>query len=1119
LFWIKNHFYCRFIAGIVIIFLSSCKDSAKKESPSSSEKHSDPLFALLSPEKTGIQFNNVLTEGPNTNVLMYEYFYNGGGVAAGDFNNDGLVDIYFTSNMSDNKFYLNKGNMQFQDITLASHAGGRPGPWKTGINAVDINADGKLDIYLCYSGALPAQKRANQLFINLGNDSQGIPMFDEKAEAYGLASTGFSNQSYFLDYDKDGDLDMLLMNHNPKNLPILNEASTAKLFKEDNPEKGLRLYKQNNGKFEDITTSSGINGSELSYGLGIGISDFNEDGWPDFYVSNDYAVPDYLYVNNKNGTFTNQLEKRLGHNSQFSMGNDVADINNDGLQDIFTLDMLPEDNHRQKLLLSPDNYAKYNLSVRSGFYHQYMRNMLQLNNGNGTFSETGQIAGISNTDWSWAALFADYDNDGWKDLFVTNGYNKDFTNLDFINYLNEYVEKKGRLQREDVMDIIKDMPSSNVVNYIFQNKQGGRFQNKTEDWGLNQHSNSNGALYADVDNDGDLDLVVNNINQPAFIYRNESQKQDNNHFLQVQLSGEAGNTQGLGARLKIFHNGQIQTLEQNPARGYLSNVSFALHFGLGNATKADSLIVTWSSGKEQKLYDIKANQLLTLAEKDANDKASPAKPGTKWFAEIQPAIKYESPDTNIVDFNRQLLLISEFSYHGPCMTKYDLNKDGLDDVLIGGAAGQATSIFMQQKNGAFAKKIIPDFDKDKAHDDADIAVFDANADSYPDIYIASGGYHSFTSSDMLLRDRLYLNDGKNNFIKSSGLPEMNSSKSCVRIQDINADGSPDIFVGGRVVPGRYPETPKSYILINDGKGNFLDQTEKICPEISKLGMISDAAWIDLDLDKKNELVVVGEWMPVTVFRQEKNKLVNSTNQYFDKSYSGWWNTITAGDFNSDNRPDLIIGNMGLNTQFKASEKEPLEMYYNDFDKNGSVDPIFSFYIQHKRYPYITRDELVGQLPVMRKRFSNFKSYADITMETLFQNNELKEAGHLVADHMSTTCFISNQSGKFKIAELPNEVQYSPVYTINQMDFNADGKKDLLLCGNNSHMKIRLGKSDANYGILLAGDGKGNFNYIKQSESGFNIWGDVRSSIQIKEKIYFGINGKNLVAYTLSQKKK
>jgi len=488
------------------------------------------LFTLLGPAETNISFQNTLTEGLNTNILMYEYFYNGGGVAAGDFNNDGLVDLYFTSNMSDNKLYLNKGNMKFLDITGISGASGRPGPWKTGVNVVDINADGRPDLYLCYSGALPADKRTNQLFINKGNDSRGIPTFEENAAAYGLAISAFSNQSYFLDYDKDGDLDMLLLNHNPKNLPILNEEKTAQLFKQDSPDKGLRLYKQTNGKFEDVTAGSGINGSELSYGLGLAISDFNEDGWPDFYVSNDYAVPDYEYINNKNGTFTNKLESSVGHTSQFSMGNDVADINNDGLPDIYTLDMLPEDNHRQKLLLAPDNYAKFNLNVRSGFYYQYMRNMLQINNGNGTFSETGQVAGISNTDWSWAALFADYDNDGWKDLFVTNGYYRDYTNLDFINYMNEYVRKKGKLQRENVMEIIKEMPSSNVVNYIFQNKDGRDFQNNNQVWGISQSSNSNGAIYADLDNDGDLDLVVNNINQPAFIYRNGSIYSDAESF-------------------------------------------------------------------------------------------------------------------------------------------------------------------------------------------------------------------------------------------------------------------------------------------------------------------------------------------------------------------------------------------------------------------------------------------------------------------------------------------------------------------------------------------------------------------------------------------------------------
>ena len=770
-------------------------------------------------------------------------------------------------------------------------------------------------------------------------------------------------------------------------------------------------------------------------------------------------------------------------------------------------------------MLTPDNYEKFNENLRSGFYYQYMRNMLQLNNGNGTFSEIGQQAGVSNTDWSWSALLADYDNDGWKDLYVTNGYYRDYTNLDFINYMNDYVKEKGRLQREDVMELIKGMPSSNVTNYIFQNKQGNSFQNNNQTWGITEASNSNGAIYADLDNDGDLDLVVNNINQPAFVYQNQSQKLNSNHFLQLQLIGEGGNTQGLGAKIKIFNAGEIQSLEQNPSRGYLSNVSFNLHFGLGNAAKADSLFITWSSGKVQKLYNVKANQLLTLTEKDAADKSLPVKAAAKWFTETTSHIKCASIDSSMNDFNRQLLLISQFSYSGPCITKYDLNNDGLEDMLIGGAAGEATRIFMQQKNGSLVLKNILAFEQDKKYKDAAITVFDANGDGKPDIHIASGGYDNLEPTDSLLQDRLYLNDGQNNFIKANSLPDTRGSKSCVKIQDINEDGAPDIFVGGRVVPGRYPEAPKSYILMNDGKGNFSDQTEKICPELTKLGMVTDAAWVDLDLDKKNELVIVGEWMPVTVFKQENGKLINATSKFFDKTYPGWWNSISVGDVNADNRPDLIIGNMGFNTQFKADQKEPLEMYYSDFDNNGSVDPIFSFYIQHKRYPYITKDELGTQLPVMKKRFFTFKSYADITMEDLFQQDELKGAGHLSADHMATTCFINNASGKFTTTALPTEVQYAPVYTINQLDYNKDGNTDLLLCGNNSHTKIRLGKFDANYGVLLQGDGKGNFKYIKQTESGFNIWGDVRSCVQLNQQFYFGINGKNLITYDLSNKNK
>ncbi len=1113
---LRQLFSCPFF--IVGMLFSGCSSNTDK-AETLPEKKGNTLFTLLAPGQTNISFENTLTEGLNTNILMYEYFYNGGGVAAGDFNNDGLIDLYFTSNMGDNKMYLNKVNMQFQDITAIAGAAGRPGPWKTGVNTVDINGDGKLDIYLCYSGALPAEKRANQLFLNMGNDTQGIPRFEEKAAAFGLAGTGFSNQAYFFDYDKDGDLDMLLLQHNPKNLPLLNEAATAQLFKQDSPAKGLRLYRQTNGKFEDITISSGINGSELSYGLGLGIADFNGDGWPDFYVSNDYAVPDYLYINNKNGTFSNQLQNQIGHTSQFSMGNDVADINNDGLADIFTLDMLPEDNYRQKLLLTPDNYDKFNQNLRSGFYYQYMRNMLQLNNGNNTFSEAGQQYGVSNTDWSWAALLADYDNDGWKDLYITNGYKRDYTNLDFINYMNEYVKERGRLQREDVMNIIKEMPASNVVNYVFKNNAGKAFQNNSNDWGITKPSNSNGAVYADLDNDGDLDLVVNNINQPAFIYRNEAQKLTANHYLDVRLNGEGGNTQGIGAKLTVFQNGQMQMLQQYPARGYLSNVSSTLHFGMGNAEKADSLLITWNSGKSQKLVNIKCNQLLSVNEKDAHDKMQLPVVPLKWFTQTPTGIACNNPDTGINDFNRQPLLISQFSYSGPSLSKYDFNKDGLEDLLIGGEAGQPVRLFMQQKNGAMVLKPVAAFEQDKAFASAAIAVLDANGDGHADIYVASAGYNNFTSDDSLLQDRLYLNDGKNNFTKSNGLPAIRGSKSCVAINDINGDGFPDIFIGGRVVPGRYPEAPESFILINDGKGNFSNQTNTICPAISKIGMITGAVWTDLDLDKKSELVIVGEWMPVTVFCNQNGKLINCTSRYFNQQYNGWWNTVAVGDFNGDARPDLVIGNMGLNTQFQASDKEPLEMYYGDFDNNGSVDPIFSFYTQHKSYPYLTRDELVTQLPYLRKRFSTFAGYADVSMQGLFQNDELKKAGHLTATHMATTCFLSSTNGKFSMAALPPEVQYSPVYSVAQNDFNKDGNADLLLCGNNSRCKIRLGKFDANYGVLLQGDGKGGFSYVNQPQSGFNVHGDVRGSVLINQKIYIGINNKNVDCYTLSNKKK
>jgi hypothetical protein len=1092
--------------SFIAIICSLC--SCKNEGESTSESEGSPLFTLLSNEQTNLSFQNNLEEGPNTNILMYEYFYNGAGVSTADYNNDGLLDVYFVSNMGENKLYLNRGKMRFEDYTIESGAGGRPGPWKTGVTSVDINADGKMDIYLSYSGSLPAEKRVNQLFINKGNDASGTPVFEEKAAEYGLDHAGYCNQAYFFDYDKDGDLDALMLNHNPKNLPLLNETGTAAMLKVNSPEMGLRFYKNNGGKFQDQTQASKISGSELSYGLGLGISDLNNDGWPDFYVSNDYSVPDYLYINNKNGTFTNQLSTSMGHTSQFSMGNDIADINNDGHNDVFTLDMLPEDNARQKLLLAPDNFAKFEQNVRSGFYYQYMRNMLHLNNGNGTFSEIGQLAGVSNTDWSWSALLADYDNDGWKDLFVSNGYLRDYTNLDFIKYMENYVAMKGRLQREDVLEIIKQMPASNVSNYIFKNKGDLTFKNQTKNWGLERASNSNGSVYADFDNDGDLDLLINNINQPVFLYQNEANKTAN--YLKINLKGSQQNTLGIGATVQVFVNGKVQQSEQYLSRGYLSSVSPILHFGLGKANEVDSIVVTWNSGLSQKIGKTKANQTFTLNETDAKLKINRfEKTSSPIFKDASSGIDFVHQIENMNDFERQLLLPIQLSYSGPCMTKGDLNADGLEDIAIGGGKNQATSLYFQQKGGKFQKQKLAIFEKDKAFNDGDIVIFDANNDRKNDILIVSGGYHQLTENDSLLQDRLYLNQGNNTFA-GAAFPKLSGSKSCVRANDINKDGFLDLFVGTRFTPGKYPQSPGSYLLINNKKGGFTDQTKAYSPELANIGMITDAVWVDLNADKTNELLLVGEFVPLTVLQLKGKTFENTTKEYLDQKYSGWWNKIAIGDFNQDQKPDILIGNMGLNTQFGASKDQPVEMYAKDFDKNGSVDPILCYYIQGKSYPFVTRDELLNQLSYLKPNYTNYESFSKVIMTEIFKNDELNDAQHLEANHMATTLFLSGKDGKYQMGNLPIQAQYSSVNSISIADYNQDGHQDLLLMGNNSYAKLRLGKFDANYGTLLQGNGKGGFTYISQTLSGLKIWGDVRSSLMFDNKVLFGVNGGKVV---------
>lgn len=1110
---IKNYRSFKLVAkaALLIMIIGFSNFGCKIRNNDGLQDGKDTLFKLLMPEQTHIDFNNTLSEGLNTNVLIYQYFYNGGGVATGDLNGDGLQDIYFTGNMVDNKLYLNQGHLQFKDITTEAGAAGRPGPWKTGVTMADVNGDGKLDIYVCYSGKLRAEKRINQLFINQGNDAGGIPQFKDMAAEYGLSFPSFTTQAYFFDYDRDGDLDLLLVNHNIERINILDEVSVKQLTAQTDNEAGIRLLKNDAGHFSDATAQSGIVNTVLSYGLAAGISDINGDGWPDIYISNDYSVPDRLYINNGKGKFTDQLQNQIGHTSFYSMGNNIADINNDNLPDIYTLDMLPEDNKRQKLLFGADNYESFDLNVRVGFYYQYMRNMLHLNNGNNSFSEIGQLSGVSNTDWSWAPLFADFDNDGWKDLFVSNGYTRDYTNMDFLKYMGDNLRDR-RVMRQDLLNIVSKMPSSEVSSYFFKNNGDATFSNKSAIWGVTQSSNSNGAAYADLDNDGDLDMVVNNVNQSAFVYENQSNKQSKNNYLEIKLEGEGGNTEGIGTKVVTYSGSKTQYLEEMPTCGFQSSVSPVLHFGLGVSKQLDSLKVFWLRGKSQVIKKVKANQQIILREKDASHTQILHSPVKVLYQAIQSPIPSRQIDNQTNDFKRQPLMVNPISFSGAYLAKGDVNGDGLDDIYTGGHDGLPGALYIQQKNLKFSLKPVKAFEKDKACTDAAALIFDANGDGKQDIYVCSGGYADYTPDDVMLQDRMYINDGKGGFTKlEKALPKMPGSKSCVRVADINGDGFPDLFVGGRVIPGRYPEAPRSYILMNNGKGNFTDKTEQYNPSLKNIGMVTDAAWADMNGDKKPDLIIAGEWMPITVLENLNGKLIDATTHYFDKKYTGWWNCLQVSDVNHDGHPDIIAGNLGLNTQCKASDNEPAEMYYKDFDDNGSVDLILCFYIQHKTYPYVTRDELLDQISMMRGRFPDYKSYADQTVEQIFTPEEMKGAKNLKANYLSTACFISNVQGKYHMSQLPLQAQFAPVYTITPLDYDHDGNEDLLLCGNISHGRLRFGKSDADYGILLKGSRNGVYQYINQQHSGFNLTGDVRGVVQIDDTLIFSLD-KGLRAY-------
>jgi hypothetical protein len=1099
------------LLGLSWLFFS-CDKTAEQTSTSSAPA-SDPIFQLVPPDSSGVYFSNPIEENLNLNVLMYEYLYNGGGVAVGDLNQDGLDDIYFSANVGQNQLYLNEGDLKFKDITQSSGASGRPGPWKTGVVLVDINGDGKLDIYLCHSGALMPEKRKNELFVNQGNNADGVPQFREMAEEFGVASQSTTTSAAFFDFDLDGDLDLFLLNHNTKSIQNHDPAVTRALMK-DKHEAGSQLFENQNGKFVEVTEKAGISSSSLSYGLGVSVADINSDGWPDIYIGNDYSMPDYLYINQKNGKFKDEIQSMLDHVSHFSMGNDIADINNDGFLDILTLDMLPEDNQRQKLLLSPDNFELFQLNLDRGFYYQYMRNMLHLNTGDGRFQEVGQISGISNTDWSWAALFSDFDLDGWKDLFVTNGYLRDYNNQDFLKYMDNYVRTAGgQLKREDLLNLVKSMSSSNLRNYTYRNRGDLTFENIGTSWGISENGNSNGAAYSDLDNDGDLDLVINNINAPAFIYENLAVQKAKGNFLKVELKGEGQNTLGQGALVKVYSGGKMQMQEQNLYRGFQSSVSPLLVFGLGSSTIADSVLVNWPGGKKSRLADLQANQSYRIDQTEASQ--ARITPSSKVSVLLTKAGILTLPKGQEVnDFKRQPLLNFEISGNGKAMVVEDFNGDGKADLFVGGNTGVSGRIYFAQTNGQFGKADSTAFALAASSADTDALSLDANGDGFIDMLVASGGMYEYQIGDPALLPRLYLNDGNGKFsLSPDALPKEAFPIGSLLALDFNGDGHDDIFAGGRIVPGQYPTSPGSRIWIGDGKGNFTDQTDALAPAFKSLGMVTDSGLADLNGDGQYELIVVGDAMPITVFGKSGNTWQEVTSTYFDKAQVGFWSDLLIGDWDGDGKPELFVGNHGRNSQLFASEGQPLELLYKDFDSNGSTDAILSYYIQGEKYPSSSRDEILGQVLFLKKRYLDFKSFSEVKMDELFTEEERKDAKTISVNNLETSYFALGQDGKFQKRKLPLQAQFSPVFASASVDLNGDGNLDLVFGGNLFDTKLKFGRYDADHGSVFLGDGKGGFEALVPSASGLSLRGEVRRVEVLGNTLIFYTKEDGIQLYT------
>ena len=1050
---------------------------------------SPPLFELLPPARTGVTFTNSLPESADFNIINYLYYYDGGGVAVGDVNNDGLPDLYFTSNLGSNHLYLNKGNYQFEDVTARAGVADSGG-WKTGVTMADVNGDGLVDIYVSGVDYLTMHGR-NVLYINNGDGT-----FTDRTKEYGLDHVGHSTQALFFDYDGDGDLDMYLLTHSTRHNLV-----RFPLHPPPDQPTGDRLLRNDGGHFVDVTDRAGIQGSAEGYGLGVVASDVNLDGCPDLYVANDFEEDDHLYINNCDGTFTESIARSMGHTSKSSMGVDAADFNNDGRPDVIVLDMLPERQDIRNTSASTENMAAFYLKRDAGFHPQYTRNTLQLNRGTGRFSDIGALAGVAATDWSWAPLFADLDNDGRKDLFVTNGIYRRPNDLDYVGYVaKDSIQASLGLgiTKENLDPLLRRMPHVPIANYAFHNNGDLTFTNEAQAWGLDQPGFSNGAVYVDLNNDGALDLVVNNLNAPAAIYRNRARELTGNHYLRVVLRGAGMNTAGIGAKVIARTGATVQLLEQEPTRGFQSSVDPRLHFGLGAATRVDSLTVIWPDRRFQVLTDVPADTTLTLLQSSASGRyvyphgAVSTTSAGQLFVDASERIQGAAPhkENPFSDLTLQPLLPHYISTEGPALAVADVNGDGREDIYLGGAKWQAGQLLLQQADGTFRPTPEPAFQADSLFEDVDAAFFDADGDGHPDLYVVSGG-NEFWGNDDALRGRLYHNDGNGHFQRvPDAIPPFFENGSCVVPGDFNHDGHIDLFVGSRVISRQYGATPHSHLLQNDGHGHFVDVTAEKAPGLAQVGMVTAAAWIDYDHDGQLDLVVVGEWMPIRVFHQENGRFVDRTAEAGFKGTEGWWNSVTVADVNGDGRPDLVLGNLGLNSLLHATPAEPARLYVGDFAHNGVLEQVLTSYTDGVSYPIAGRDELVRLIPRLQSRYPTYASFGASRIEDIFSSAELKRAQLLEAHTFASSVAINTGNGTFTLQPLPVEAQLAPIRAVVADDFDGDGHIDLLVAGNLYGVPPDLGRYDASYGLLLKGTGNGQFTTVDMDQSGLAIEGQV-----------------------------